>query len=327
MKRRLGIGTVAKPLLIILLTAFLVYGCGGGGGGGGTPAGVSYTGLTSQATINETNAVDLAEGAYTGGEIGGALGNFGAVQETGTGRPRYLQITQAIEEVIRRVDVHAPPGVVEAGAIVSESGVIDGTCGTSPGNASYTVQMDDVTGEFSGTMNFNSLCSEGIVISGATSFSGTIRLSDEELLQFRLSFSSLSGTMDGDSFTLEGSIDYNYSPQDTITMEMFLRDNGTGKVYRVNNYVMTMSEGLGYVQFAVSGRFYDPDYGYVDISTYAPFRINVGQDLPSQGELLLAGKNGTKARLKVNSPTTFIVEADTDGDGEYDDFTSDNLNW
>jgi len=310
-------------LLIIFLS---MYACGGGGGGGGgASSGVTYTGSTSQATIVQTNAVDIAKGAYTGGQTGAAAGSVGSVQEIEVNRPNYLQLAQAMEEVIRQIDVYAPPGVVELGEIVSESDSIPGNCG---GNASYAIQIDDTTGIFSGNMNFDNFCSEGTIVNGAATFSGIYNIAADRFDRFALTVQSLTLTLGADSFTLNGSLSYIFqsSTSATATMDIYQSHNATGKIYWVNNYVMAISAGSGYIQFGVSGRFYDPDYGYVDISTSTSFRINSGQNWPSQGVMILTGKNGTKARLTVNSATTFVVEADADGNGSYE-WNSGNLNW
>ena len=183
-------------------------------------------------------------------------------------------------------------------------------------------------------MNFNSFCSEGVTLSGTADFSGTININTEQLSQFTLTFSNLTATLGSDSLTLDGDITYNFGPPAAVTMDMRQRDNASGKVYWVSDYVMTVSEGLDYIEFAVSGRFYDPDYGYVELSTPTPFRIYSGQDWPSQGVMICTGNNNTKAHLMVMpsapppspTPSTFAVSADTNGDGIYDWYV-DNLNW
>src|SRR3990172_2050504 len=106
-------------------------------------------------------------------------------------------------------------------------------------------------------------------------------------------------------------------------MDLGLADTCKGKVHWVNNYAMTISVDEGYVEFTVSGKFYHPNHGFVVISTPTPFRINSGQNWPSQGVMILTGKNSTKARLTVNSPptttpTTFVVAVDTNGDDTYE---------
>lgn len=85
-------------------------------------------------------------------------------------------------------------------------------------------------------------------------------------------------------------------------------------------------EESGYVEFEVSGRYYDPDYGYVDFHTDTPFHIDDGDEWPSAGVLIVEGEGGTEAQLTALSSTTYIVDADTDGDGIYD-WDSGVLNW
>lgn len=330
MKRRPSIKGIGILLFLVLLTALpCMYGCGGGGGGGGGAAvsGITYTGITTQASVNMTNGVDIAERAYNGGEIGSDLGGLGAVQELKTGRPRYIEIVKAVKEAVIQVDVQAPPEAVGMGAIVSESDTIPGSCG---GTASYSIQVNTITGEFSGSMNFNNYCSEGTTVSGSAQFSGAVNpAATEEKTHFSLTFSSLTATSGADSITLAGSISCTFTSSTSFTadIEGYEQDNISEKVYWVNNYVLTCTVYSDYIQFEVSGRFYNPDYGYVELSTPTPFRIYSGNDAPSQGVMIVSGQNNTKARLTANSDAaTFVVDVDANGDDTYE-WTSGNVNW
>jgi len=84
-------------------------------------------------------------------------------------------------------------------------------------------------------------------------------------------------------------------------MNMLLKDNIADKVYKFENYVMTITEDTKgrYADIEVTGRYYDPDYGYVDISTPVPLRIYSGDDRPSSGEVVCTGASGTKAGLTL----------------------------
>ena len=55
-----------SSLLAGFLAMVLLAGCGGGGGGGSSSP---YTGLTTPAVIDSANAVEIALGAYYGGEM------------------------------------------------------------------------------------------------------------------------------------------------------------------------------------------------------------------------------------------------------------------
>lgn len=259
----------------------------------------------------------------------GALGAVQIADHNQIGRSRVLKLAQTLEDVILQVDLNVPPSVVVSHARVPVSGTIPGDCG---GNASYTIDVDEGTGDFSGTMAFNGYCSEGVTLTGSTSFSGKIDLNTEVFLQFSLSFDTVTATSDSDSFTISGSINFNYQASPlTVTMDIRLRDNSTGKVYWVNNYSISFVGGPGYVEFVVSGRYYDPDYGHVIIPIITTFRIFDGDLWPSEGVFIVEGDTGiaggsTMAQLTFHSSNTCEVDGDTNGDGTYD-WNSGILDW
>jgi hypothetical protein len=318
--------------LFLLSLALVLTACGGGDGGGSgggvSGGGISYTGITAQATVDSTNSKTLSTGAYKGGAAG-TSGSMANVQEKAVSRPNYLDLALTIEEAIRHIDMNAPPGVVDAGAIARESGTISGHCG---GNAQYVIQYDDATGDFSGTLNFSSYCSQGVTLAGSASFSGRIDVNTKNLLQFSLSCDDMTVTTGSDSFTAKMSISSNFQASPiTVAIDILLRDNTNRKVYWVNNYIIALWVGSNYVDFQVSGKYYHPDYGYVSISTSTTFRIYFGATWPSQGILILDGKTGiaggsTRAQLTVLSSTTYQVEADANGDSIYE-WNSGPLNW
>lgn len=321
------VGVIALGLMTIVGTG------GGGGGGGGASSGITYTGLTTQAAISEGNAKDISTGAYEGGHIGTAFG-IEAIQSGESahiGRPRMLKVSRVLEGSLRKVDLASRSGGTFIGAISTESGTFDGDCG---GSASYTVSIDDQTGYFNGSLNFNSYCDEGVTITGGVTFTGQVDVNspDDDLLTFSFSFNNLTCTSGSDSFTLNGNISWDVTGSSaTMTMTMLLRDNSTSKVYWVQDYTIEATEGVGYVDIDVSGRYYDPDYGYVTFTTPTPFRIYDDDDYPSEGVLVVTGNTGiaggsTMARLTALSSTTYQVEADTNGDGFYD-WDSGVLNW
>ena len=327
MKAFVKIGTLSAFSLLMAL----IFACsGGGGGGGGTAggAGITYTGSTAQATIDATNSQNLSAEAYKGGAFGTSA-SLGTVQKTVAERPNYLDLALTVEEAIHQINLYALPGVVEAGAVVTASDTIAGGCG---GTAQYAIQYDNVTGDFTGTLSFAIFCSEGVTLSGSASCSGKVDVNTGNFIQLALSINNFTVASGSVSYTVQGSITYSYQVTSvTVAMTMLLLDNTTGKVFWINPYDMTLSQGSNYVDFQVSGRFYHPDYGYVDISTPTAFRIYSGSTWPSQGLLMLDGKTGiaggsTRARLTVISSNAYEVEADTNGDGTYE-WNSGSLSW
>jgi hypothetical protein len=102
-------------------------------------------------------------------------------------------------------------------------------------------------------------------------------------------------------------------------MDILLRDNSNNEVYWVRNYRIEVTEGSDstgdYTDIVISGQFYNPDHGYITISTQTPIRV-----YDTDGGI-------TKARLTFVSSTTYQVVADTDGDGDFDDYDSGVLLW
>ncbi len=323
--------------LTLCLGAGLMIGCGsddGGGGddgGGESNSGISYTGLTTQAVIDENNAEDIVIGAYQGGSSGTAWTGLSAVQtgeEEQIGRSRTLVLSRALENALRRVDITTISDTGIYSAIQNESGSFDGNCG---GSASFTISVNDETGSFNGNFNFNSYCEYGTTLSGSVNFSGQTNLSTGET-QFIMSFNALTIDSGSDSFTVDGDVDMDLSGSTTtITMNILMQDNSNKKVYWVENFNMTLTMEANYVYVEVSGKYYDPDYGYVVLSTLTPLRIYDNNDWPSQGVLICTGNTGiggssTMARLTVLSSTQYQVEADTNGDGIWN-YDTGLLNW
>ena len=324
MKGRFRTRELASLFLVILVASFLAaYGCGGGGGDGGSP--LEYTGVTTQATVDDTNSEDLTKGAYAGGSSG--MMGLGAVSQSGVSdHPRYLNLAQTLQNAIIQVDVNAPEGIVEAGAIIQASDSFTGDCSTGLG--SYVMNFDDQTGEFTGTLSFNGYCSEGVTLSGSATFSGTFDDVNGEFSVFTVSIASLTVSSAGDSFTTSGTISFSFQTSPTtMTADLLMRDNTTLEVFWVYNYSITTVDGLNYEEISFTGRFYHPNYGYVSISTPTPIRIYDGDMWPSQGVLVVSGAGGTGARLTADISFSYMVEADTDGDGNFDNYDSGWISW
>ena len=56
-------------------------------------------------------------------------------------------------------------------------------------------------------------------------------------------------------------------------------------------------------------------------------QINVLEDWPLLGSMILGGAQGTVAVLPFLDVTSYRVDVDTDGDGLWDDYTCGSLLW
>ena len=68
----------------------------------------------------------------------------------------------------------------------------------------------------------------------------------------------------------------------------------------------------------MSGQFYHPTHGYVDLTTLEQVRIYHVYEWPSLGKLQIVGASGSKAQLTAINETTCEIEVDEDGDGFFD---------
>ena len=105
-------------------------------------------------------------------------------------------------------------------------------------------------------------------------------------------------------------------------MSYVLGGGGLDKSYWINELELEYLESKNFEISAANGRFYDPEFGYVELSIEELIQINSTDRWPSSGAMILTGAQGTKARLTFLNAAEFLVEADTDGDGAYDDYNS-----
>ena len=299
----------------ILSATLLLMACGGGGGGGQDE--VVYSGLTTPAAVDDTNATTLTEGIIGGSQTGTAFGVVSEADEA-RARPTILDVARIISNSVTQLDLTAPSAHLP-GAIVTDSGseaCLDG------GSLSYDLRIDDVTFEFSGTFNYND-CAEGdTTLDGRASASGSLGGASEE---FNLSFDPLTVASGAESYTMAGSINISaVGSSATISMNVRLKNNNTGSVEWLNNLSISVTDSISFVQMSVSGRYYHPQHGYVDIVTNTPFQIGSADQWPSTGQMTITGASGSKARVTAFSNTQYTLEVDADGDDVYELTTTED---
>ncbi|MBI3898150.1 MAG: hypothetical protein HY308_07620 [Gammaproteobacteria bacterium] len=309
-----------------------LIGCGGGGGGGSddgdAPAsGVEYSGATTQASVSSSNARALSGSAYhSGSAVGGGTNGLASVTASvapTTIKQRSLILANLLERTIDKIDVKSVPSQATAAVQQDE---IAGSCG---GTVRSSVNYNDSTGNFSGSLTFTNYCDEFVQsVSGAISFSGRFNVATDDMISLSASMTSLSVTDDGDSYVIQASTQISFSDTGAaiaVTQTFNIRD-ASGVVCRGENVVLTVGDFGSYTEVRIdSGRFYHPSSGYVDVQTPMAFHVNTGQNYPSSGSLIITGANGSNARLIANSDGTYQLQVDADGIGGYE--TTLTGNW
>ena len=315
-------GLVSRRLAVAGACAIALVACGGGGGGGG-PSSISYTGSTTQATIDGSNATALAGSAFASGDAG-ASANVLGVASGSVSQPveqRSIKIANVLQSAIGKIDLQSLP-TTAVGTVQTESQTVAGPCG---GSFSYTISVDDVTGDFSGSLSFNAYCEQvGNSISGHVSFSGQIDVNTLTFISLQFNAAYLAVVDNGSNFAISGTVAFVFSGSTATVTENFSIQDGSGEVYKVANLVIVMTNTLSEVQETLNGRFYHPDHGYVDVVTTATFVIPIGSAYPTSGSLTINGAGNTKAVLTALSDGTYTLDIDVDGDGITDQTKSGN---
>lgn len=317
-----------KYILLFVMSMTLAA-CGGGGGGNGSDnssKGLSYTGKMASAIVSEENASELTIGLYakSTGEV-----NSGLLLNQSNQTKNTIVDGGELQNIVDAVNIALSVATSENKLLFNGTGYaqimiasvtndrIVGSCG---GEALYTLNTNEQTESFTGSFSYKNYCEDGITLNGVVKISGSL-----EAMTF--SFNSFQIQAPSESSILEGTVlvEINGSTA-MMTMNTLSRDDQKNKTFKMENLKFKVISGSGFSDITITGRFYDPEYGYVDITTPVPFRVNNGSNWPSSGEMLSIGKKGTvsgktKARM-IGYVSTYSIEVDTSGDGVYDVFES-----
>jgi hypothetical protein len=323
--------TAAMWLLIMI---FWIWGCGSSSDDTGsvTESGLAYTGSTRRAAINETNARILAGQALRGGRNGHAMDPLSA-SATGSANnpnshrlPLALDLADILRTAVEDIDLNSEsPALADTSSAARNTTVRrPGDCGGSSG---HLVTVDESHGLFSGSLSFVSFCNHQVYLDGETSFSGNYNTNSGRPEWVALIFSNLVMTVDEHAYALDGELDWESDgTETTVTLDLLVR-NDSGWVSWLNNCTI----GTNANRYSLSGRYYDPDFGFVDFTTAEPLTIGTADPYPDSGAIAFTGSKGsaggpTRARLQALSATHCRIQADTNGDGTYD-YDSGSIPW
>ncbi len=301
-----------KKILLIPAVLTMLAGCGGSGGGSSTPADVSYSGVTTQATVSSSNAKALSADAYSGNQLASGLSGIGKMAVNSDGQLSLVQETAAALETSIAAVVTSPKSSAKAvAATVSAQDTIPGYSGTG----SYSITFDPTTGIFTGTFSFSQYkdTSTSPAMTGTLDFSGTFNSTSGTFSSTNMIFHGLSAIKGAASYTMSGSVTSSTSgTTKNVAISIMLADNVSGLNYWLRDYTLSLTGTV----LSVNGKYYHPAHGFVIVSTITPLTVSDVYGTPTAGQLLFSGINGTKARLTF-AGSLQTVEADTTGSGSY----------
>lgn len=275
---------LARTIFVITLTLGALIACSGGGGGGGDDGNSGFTGVQTQAVINDDNAQQLILDAYNGGTMTDQLI---IPMAAGGGQDQPLA---PLGRII--FDTLPPLNFAPAVAPMATSGQ-DGPCG---GHATISVSEGQTSA--SGSIVYENYCDGGVVLNGTVSFSAALN-TQTDVVSMTMNFGNLTsaeGSLSG-SISMSFNLYDDYAPM-TMTMDMVLTDT-LDQTYWIDNYTLIVTPGTTYDAAQFSGTYHDYETGYVVIttSTSDPLLIDDVTGIPESGTLHFAGAEGTWADL------------------------------
>ena len=287
---------VRSPIFFLL---FVLISCGGGSGGGSNEVNLlPYSGLTTPAVLDPANVVKMTEMATYG------ISDFSGYTPDITGGALALKVAlKSVSKALRYAD----------------SWNEIGNCG---GRMNISLTGNEKTGAFSATIVALDYCEDGETMDGDMNISGQFA-DDMSLSSMTINFALVTITNTEDNVTISGTISESFTGMTTRTnLSLNMRENQSAKVYRFANYVILSSSDGQVLTENVTGRFYHPDYGYVDVASTTPFSFVSNDNLPYSGQAVCTGATGKQSRVTALSNAAYVITGNFDGVGNFDDFTT-----
>lgn len=265
---------------------------------------VGYTGVTTAGTVSENNAGDYTDTTVAGS--GSALGGsdagdslFDAFLTTGQNKP-----TSTAGKVLHKVVPLATQ---------SQSGSESGDCAGGGGTLNYTVTYDEATYDLDLSMTANQFCVTET--DGEVTMNGGVRLIvSSGFADMTMTFTEFALTEGDVTTSLHGNMTVStefFSGSSTVTATLEGSDSATGEQFKMENVTIVSSSQ----NTTIEGRFYDPDNGYVDVTTTTAIVTDETTGNPVSGEIVLTGAGGSTATVTFVDNTSFTVVVDVDGEG------------
>lgn len=309
------------PVLMFAMVVALTA-CGGGGG-------VSSSGPLPLLTITSSNYADVAtnsvaraNGASSASSLGTSL--VGA------------QISQSESIALKNIALSTATTLLDNWAMFDNPTIVGAvtskTINCSRGgtvsavasvNNSLTPAAGDTASATFTNCNLNGVLGNGSLSIVINSYSGNFSTSGSASLTMKFNnFTAGSDAVDG-SITMGVTISSATVRTVTLAMPDFLVTSN-GDSFSFTGFSMTVSENGSSSSLNMAGTISSSRYGgSVVIST--PTTLAIDSSRRVTGEILITGKNSTKARIIGQRTTSILIEADTTGNGTYDTKTTATL--
>lgn len=294
-------------LMAILFAVLLLVACGGGGGGGsddggGGNDGVTYSGSTDEATVDDENEADDVSRAAGESTLAAIRQNESEDVVPLGGSSASSLSTQEVSElqldIVRQADADG----------YSVTPFVDGTCGgTATVNSS--TNGDGTVSE--GSVVYNNFCvSSGT--SGQIVFNGTVEYRVEtdsggQLVSYEFSYQNFTVSSGSDTQTLNASIACSFSSGVVVSCTTSSEFEGSdGRVYQMTDFTVSGDGSTGY---DIEATVYDPDHGYVSIVATG-ITTNCANGNIDGGTITISDSTGDVVTVTFNDCSSYTVTYD-----------------
>jgi hypothetical protein len=284
--------------ITLLFSLLLLQGCGGGGGDSddsSSSSSTTYTGATAQATIDTSNAKELTTGAASGTQQAVASDALSLAAKGSQPTPTS-KLTEVSPRIAQWIDQLRRPNAAKVVDVSNEicdqggSAVADTNDAETQGAITFTnCTMSDTEG---GSMVLN-----GTVTYNADASADTINMVYNVSVDYIGQTQVILVTLACDNVSSP-------SASCSITSDF---EGIDGKVYRIEDLSVSGSHASG---FYVSMTFYDPDHGWIAVTTTQPLTYGCADAVPGSGMLSMNGADDTSATISFDSCSSYTVTVD-----------------
>jgi hypothetical protein len=282
----------------VAITLLLLTACGGGGGDGTTSLVPSYTGLTSEARVEDANAESLSTAAASGATqsvVADAAGGALIARSAPSLESKLVEISPKIAYWAAQSGALYSARTTNVSADVCDAGgsaIADSNDAGTVGTIAFT--NCGISDDAGGVM----------VLNGTVDFSGTLVGGQFDTLSMTFHVTASYG---GESSTINlliSCVDLSGTASCTVSSDFVGID---GRTYRVTD--ISVSGGVS--GYYVNATVYDPDQGRVDMTTTSPLLFDCANGVPSTGTVVISGSGSTSGTISFVSCSEYNVIIDS----------------
>jgi len=304
-----GIKISAVKVVCAALALGLLSACGDSGGGGIPVDNSKYSGVSARADITLANAVAFTSDAYAAGSIGASQNLIGVMVKADAD-------VCTLPEIATLLQKSATVGMAQQSGAPVLTGVATTQTiyGAAGGSYSLSWDRDQATGNFSGKVTYSNYkaVTSGPTISGTVTMTGAYNDSTARYESITMVFSPLSVTSESNTANLYGSFAFSTEGASQMLRISCTMHVNPGKCYWIKDWTYNFSSG----KLTVTGVYYHPSYGYVEMTTPTPLTTTSLSGMPTAGVFQAAGGHCTKGRMTFSAAGS-IVTACVEGSTEW----------